>query len=257
MRRLLAPLLVFFGFIGFWYFSATYIVSDAVQKTSLAYPHEVLTVFTGSFSEQPAELLSAFWITLIVALLGLVISILLGVTAAIAMHTAQWVEDSLYPYAVFLQTVPILALVPLISLVFGYGFGSRVLVCVIISLFPIITNTLFGLKTVDKGLLDLYQIHNASRWQRFRRLQLPSALPAMLTGFQISAGLSVIGAIIGGFFFQRGQHDLGNRILLYSNRLRPAELIAAIVLSAVMGLMLFLFFGVIRKKVTEKRNISF
>ena len=168
---------------------------------------------------------------------------ILGIVFAVLMSQAQWVETSFYPYAVLLQTVPILALVPLIGLLFGFGMGARILVCVIISLFPIITNTLFGLKSAEKSQHELFTLHRASRLTRLWKLQFPAALPAMFTGFQISAGLSVIGAIVGGFFFGRGPRDLGNRILLYSNRLRPAEMIAAVILSALLGVIFFQFFG--------------
>ncbi|MGI9595711.1 MAG: ABC transporter permease, partial [Acidimicrobiales bacterium] len=162
---------------------------------------------------------------------------------AVLLSQAQWIEISFYPYAVLLQTVPILALVPLIGLLFGFGMWARILVCVIISLFPIITNTLFGLKSAEKSQHELFTLHHASRLTRLMKLQFPAALPAMFTGFQISAGLSVIGAIVGGFFFGRGPRDLGNRILLYSNRLRPAEMIAAVILSALLGVTFFQFFG--------------
>jgi NitT/TauT family transport system permease protein len=179
----------------------------------------------------------------VAAIAGLVTAMILGVFSAVMMSQATWIETSFYPYAVFLQTVPILALVPLIGLLFGFGMGARILVCVIISLFPIITNTLFGLKSAEKAQHELFSLHHASRWTRLTKLQFPAALPAMFTGFQISAGLSVIGAIVGGFFFGRGPRDLGNRILLYSNRLRPAEMIAAVILSALLGVVFFQFFG--------------
>ena len=77
--------------------------------------------------------------------------------------------------------------------------------CVIISLFPIIVNTLFGLQSADRGMHDLFTLHHASRWTRLRKLMFPAALPAMFAGLRISAGLSVIGAIVGDFFFGRGQ----------------------------------------------------
>ena len=175
---------------------------------------------------------------------------MIGVVTAIAMSQAKWIERSFYPYAVFLQTVPILALVPLIGLWFGYGFGARLLVVVIISLFPIITNTLFGLLSADRELHDLFDLHTRSRWVRLVKLQLPASVPAMFTGFQISAGLSVIGAIVGDFFFGRGTKGLGNLIQLYVNRLRPEELFGAIFFSTLLGLTVFIGFGWLRTRLT-------
>ncbi|MEM7273170.1 MAG: ABC transporter permease [Actinomycetota bacterium] len=243
--RVLPPVIVFFGFVSLWYLYARFVLDENGRNTALAYPHSVLTTFFGGgpTGEQPWQLLSALWLTFVVALAGLAIAMILGVFFAVLMSQAQWVETSFYPYAVLLQTVPILALVPLIGLLFGFGMWARILVCVIISLFPIITNTLFGLKSAERPMHELFTLHHASRWTRLTKLQLPAALPAMFTGFQISAGLSVIGAIVGGFFFGRGPRDLGNRILLYSNRLRPAEMIAAVILSALLGVVFFQFFG--------------
>jgi NitT/TauT family transport system permease protein len=241
--RILPPILVFIGFVIVWYAAAA-LMGENTRKTALAYPHQVITeFFGGAGGEQPGQLLSATWLTFVVAIVGLLIAMILGVFFAVLMSQAQWVETSFYPYAVLLQTVPILALVPLIGLLFGFGMGARILVCVIISLFPIITNTLFGLKSAEKAQHELFTLHQAGRMTRLFKLQFPAALPAMFTGFQISAGLSVIGAIVGGFFFGRGPRDLGNRILLYSNRLRPAEMIAAVILSALLGVLFFQFFG--------------
>jgi NitT/TauT family transport system permease protein len=242
--RVLPPILVSIGFVGLWYLYARFVLTENERKTALVYPHEVVAAFFGGAEgEQPWQLLSALWLTFVVALAGLAIAMALGVLFAVLMSQAQWVETSFYPYAVFLQTVPILALVPLIGLLFGFGMSARILVCVIISLFPIITNTLFGLKSAERSQHELFTLHRASRLTRLWKLQFPAALPAMFTGFQISAGLSVIGAIVGGLFFQRGPRDLGNRILLYSNRLRPGEMIAAVILSALLGVIFFQFFG--------------
>lgn len=248
--RLLPPLAVFVGFVALWYAYAHFFMTDAERRTSLPYPHQVLTdaFLVGDIQ---SELASATWVSFKVAATGLVIAMVLGILFAILMSQARWVERSFYPYAVFVQTVPILALVPLIGLRFGFGFGARVLVVVIISLFPIITNTLFGLKAAETGHHELFSLHGASRLTRLRKLQLPASLPAMFTGFQISAGMAVIGSIVGGFFFGRGERDLGNRILLYSNRLRPAELIAAIILSALLGVLFFQFFGGLGRRLTR------
>lgn len=250
VQLVLPPFVVFLAFLAAWYAYAHFALSDAERRTTLPYPHQVLTdaFMVGSVQE---ELASATWVSFKVAVVGLVIAMVLGIVFAILMSQARWAERSFYPYAVFLQTVPILALVPLIGLRFGFGFNARVLVVVIISLFPIITNTLFGLKAAERGHHELFSLHGASRLTRLRKLQLPASLPAMFTGFQISAGLAVIGSIVGGFFFGRGERDLGNRILLYSNRLRPAELIAAIILSALLGVLFFQFFGWLGRRLTH------
>ncbi len=253
------PLAVFAGFVGIWYLLSWRFLpvvlgdpisaADRLRSTLLPYPHDVVAVAFLD-PENLSDLLSGLWLDIRLALGGLAISIAIGVAIAVAMSQAKWIEVSGYPYAVLLQTVPILALVPLIGLWFGFGFGARLTVVVIISLFPIITNTLFGLKSAEDGLHDLFTLHTRSRWARLLKLQLPASLPAMFTGFQISAGLSVIGAIVGDFFFGRGERGLGNLINLYAARLRPEELFGALVFSTLLGIAVFVSFGWARTRLT-------
>jgi NitT/TauT family transport system permease protein len=253
------PVAVFIGFLAVWYLLSWRFLpvllgdpidaAERLRNTLLPYPHDVFnTAFLNP--DNLSDLLSGLWLDTQLALLGLGVSIVVGVGIAIAMSQAKWIEVSGYPYAVLLQTVPILALVPLIGLWFGFGFGARLTVVVIISLFPIITNTLFGLKSAEQGLHDLFTLHTDSRWVRLLKLQLPASLPAMFTGFQISAGLSVIGAIVGDFFFGRGERGLGNLINLYVARLRPEELFGALVFSTLLGIAVFVFFGWLRTRLT-------
>src|ERR1043166_9084417 len=126
-----------------------------------------------------------------------------------------------------LQTISLLALVPLVGFWFQFGFSSRVLVCVLISLFPIITNTLFGLKSTAQAHHDLFTLQHATRIQRLLKLQLPGALPAILSGWRIAAGLSVVGAIVGDFFFRQGEPGIGRLIDDYRARLQSEQLFAA------------------------------
>lgn len=253
-----APALVLAGVVAIWYLlSWRYLpiilgrdaTPEFLRNIILPYPHDVVQVAFLD-STNLGDLLSGLLLDVRLSFTGLAISITIGVLTAVAMSQARWVERSFYPYAVFLQTVPILALVPLIGLFLGFGFSARLIVVVIISLFPIITNTLFGLKSAEQGLHDLFTLHTTSRWVRLRKLMLPTSMPAMFTGFQISAGLSVIGAIVGDFFFGRGQKGLGNLIDIYSNRLRPAELWGAVLFSTALGLFAFIFFGWLRTRLT-------
>lgn len=259
---ILGPLAVFSAVIAVWYLIAwRYLPGllgqddtgpDAalrLRNTLLPYPHDVVNEAFLNW-ENLQELLLGLWLDIKLSFFGLAISIVMGVSAAVAMSQAKWVERSFYPYAVFLQTVPVLALVPLIGLFLGFGFGARLLVVVIISLFPIVTNTLFGLRSAERDLHDLFTLHDASRWTRLIKLQLPAALPAMFTGFQISAGLSVIGAIVGDFFFGRGDKGLGNLIQLFVNRLKPEQLWGALAFSTALGLFVFVMFGWLRTRLT-------
>jgi NitT/TauT family transport system permease protein len=241
------PFVVLLLMIGLWY-AISYLLLDPQRRFLLPPPHAVLQVgFLDSFNLQ--ELLEALWLSARVAMVGLGIAIVIGVLVAIAMSQARWVERSLYPYAVILQTIPILALVPLFGFWFGFGLSSRVLVCVLIALFPIIANTLFGLRSVEQDHHDLFTLHNAGRLTRLWKLQLPAALPSIFTGLRISAGLSVIGAIVGDFFFKQGEPGIGILIDLYRSRLQSEQMFAAIILSSLFGVIVFWFFGFLARRI--------
>lgn len=247
LSLVIPPLIVLAIIIGFWYFMS-YVVLDAERRFLLPPPQQVVEV--GFLNWQNfSQILIGLWTSAKVAFCGLGISIVLGMSFAIAMSQARWVERSFYPWAVIIQTVPILALVPLIGFWFQYGFTSRTIICVMISLFPIITNTLFGLKSVDRGHHDLFTLHRAGRLRRLWKLQLPAALPAIFTGFRIAAGLSVIGAIVGDFFFQQGQAGIGRMIDNYTESLQSQQLFAAVIMAVLLGLSIFWAFGLLGRLV--------
>jgi NitT/TauT family transport system permease protein len=246
LLRIVPPLVVFVLVMGVWALFSYALLSDQ-QRFLLPPPQKVVQV--GFFdTANLTEILHGLWSTTQVAVAGLLIAIALGVTLAVAMSQAAWVEQSVYPYAVALQTIPIIALVPLIGFWFDFNFRSRVIACVLISLFPIITNTLFGLKSADRGLHELFTLHQASRWTRLVKLQLPAATPAMFTGFRIAAGLSVIGAIVGDFFFRQGQPGIGRLIDIYRQQLASERLFTAIFFSSLLGLIVFWAFGALSNR---------
>lgn len=255
MVRTVLPPLITFGVVLLGWLAVSYLLLDEQRRFLLPPPQDV--VAQGFLDgENLAEILEGLWSTTQVALLGLFIAIVLGLSGAVIMSQARWVERSLYPYAVVLQTIPILALVPLVGFWWGFNFRSRTLVCVIISLFPIVTNTLFGLKSADGGLHDLFSLHGASRLTRLRKLLLPNALPAVFTGFRISAGLSVIGAIVGDFFFRQGQPGIGRLLDIYRANLESEQLIAAVVFSSLLGLVVFWGFGWLGNRMTRNWHAS-
>jgi NitT/TauT family transport system permease protein len=241
------PFVALLIMIGLWY-AISYLLLDPQRRFLLPPPHAVLQVgFLEPYNLK--ELLAALWLSARVAMVGLSIAIVIGMILAIAMSQARWIEHSLYPYAVILQTIPILALVPLFGFWFGFGVISRVLVCVLIALFPIIANTLFGLRSVEQDHHDLFTLHDAGRLTRLWKLQLPAALPSVFTGLRIAAGLSVIGAIVGDFFFKQGEPGIGILIDLYRSRLQSEQMFAAIILSSLFGVIVFWFFGFLARRV--------
>ncbi|WP_283097051.1 ABC transporter permease [Frankia umida] len=249
-RDRLAPLVLFAIILGVWYF-VSLVLLDRDRRFLLPSPDSVVRV---AFLDRDnlTQLLRGLWLSTSVALIGLGISIVLGMSIAIAMSQARWVEKSVYPYAVILQTIPTLALVPLIGFWFDYGFSSRVVVCVLIALFPVISSTFFGLQSVDQDMLDLFRLHRISRWRRLVSLQLPAAMPATFAGFQVSAGLSVVGAVVGDFFFKQGNPGIGVLIDLYRARLLSQQLFGAVILASLLGLVVFVFFGWLSRLVTGR-----
>jgi NitT/TauT family transport system permease protein len=240
-ETVLPPLVLGVFVIGVWYL-ISYVMLDPQRRFLLRPPHEVLQVgFLDT--EVFGEILRALWSSTRVALIGLAVSIVLGISIAVVMSQTKLIERAVFPFMVVLQAIPILAIVPLISFWWGTGQRSRIVVCVIISLFPIIVNTLFGLQSADRGMHDLFTLHHANRVTRLRKLMFPAALPAIFAGLRIAAGLSVIGAIVGDFFFGKGDVGIGQLLRRYANQLQGEELLAAVIMSSALGVAVFLVFG--------------
>ncbi len=170
----------------------------------------------------------SMWLTTELVLVGLSIAVVLGVFLGLLMYRFSWAERASYPYLVALQAIPVLAIAPLMTVLFGYGFGSKSVIVVIIAFFPIPTTLLLGMKSVDRGMLDLFRLHGAGWWTRIRKLCLPNAMPALFTGLKISAGLAVIGAIVGELFFQQGRPGLGQRLYAYQTNMQYPQLYTAL-----------------------------
>ncbi len=250
LETVLPPALLGGLFLAFWYYLSL-VVIDEGRRFLLKPPHEVLNVgFLDS--ENLTEMLTALWSSTKVALIGLAIAISIGFFLAIIMSQAKVLERAVFPFMVTLQAIPILAIVPLIGFWWGYGQTSRVVVCIIISLFPIIVNTLFGLLSADRAMHDLFTLHQANRLTRLRKLMFPAALPAVFAGLRISAGLSVIGAIVGDFFFGRGEVGIGQLLRRYANNLNGEELLASVILSSALGIVVFWTFGWLQNAVIGK-----
>jgi NitT/TauT family transport system permease protein len=248
--RVALPVLVAGVIVGLWY-----LVSDVAlnqyQRFMLPPPDRVVEVGFFTWSNFTALVGALRW-TAQVTFIGLAISIVLGVGAALLMSQAKWVENALYPWAVVLQTVPILALTPMLSFFFGFALTPRIIVAVIIAFFPIVSNTLFGLQSADRSMHDLFTLHKAGRWTRLWKLQFPAALPAMFAGFRVSAGLAVIGAIVGEFFFKQGQAGLGTNMSVYTSLTEGEQLWANVLTASLLGITVFAFFGWLSRRVVGR-----
>lgn len=180
------------------------------------------------------------------AIFGFALSLGLGTVAGLLLALSPRLERGLYPYTIFLQTVPIVAIAPLLVLWFGAGLRAVSVAAFIVSVFPVVANSLSGLKSVDPRLLDMFRLYGAGTWDILVKLRLPSAIPSMTTGWRVASGLSVIGAIVGEFVagFSEGSAGLGITILAAYRQLRTDLLFAALLLSSLLGLALFSFVSV-------------
>lgn len=242
----LPPLAVAVLIVAVWYL-VSYLVLDPTRQFLLPPPHDV--VLKGFIAaDARADILAAGWQSLKVALIGLGLAFVFASTLAVLMAQARWIERSLYPWAIFLQTIPVLAIVPVIGFWFGYELTARVVVCVIIAMFPLIINPLQGLLDADRGLHDLLTLAKASRWTRLIKLQIPSALPQVFVGLQSAAGLSIVGAVVGDFYFGRGAIGLGLLLSRYSSRLDSAEMLATVFAACLLGVVVFWVFGFLGRR---------
>lgn len=245
------PILAALGGIAVLWYAVTYLVLPADQRFLLPPPHEAYGSALGNAALM-GPMLEALGRSAVVALVGLVIAVVLGIGYATVMSQSGWAERVLYPYAVILQTIPILALVPLIGIWLGYAFTARVVVCVIIALFPMISNTLFGLQSASAAAHDLLTLNKASRWQRLVKLQFPAAVPSIFTGLRNAAGLSVIGVIVADFYFQQGAPGIGGLLRTYTLRLQMEALLTAVTLTALFGVVVFSIFAALDKAVVGR-----
>jgi NitT/TauT family transport system permease protein len=186
--------------------------------------------------QHSSTLLPALAMTAQAVGVGLGLSIAVGLLVAIALSTSRWVERAFYPYAIFFQIVPIVAIAPLLVIWFGYGMRAVIAAAFIVSVFPVIANSLAGLLSVDPALRDLFRLYGASGAATLWKLSLPWALPNVLTGLRIAAGLAVIGAIVGEFV---GGGGLGVVVLEAMRQQRTDLVFAAVLHAAALGLALF------------------
>ena len=191
------------------------------------------------------NLVTSFAITAEEATGGLVASIVVGVVVALVFAQSRWIRSMFYPYTILLQTVPIIAVAPLILNWVGAGMPAVTVIAFIISLAPVIANTTKGLISVDENLVHLFLMHNASRAQLLFKLRLPNAVPDLFVGLRIASGIAVIGAITGELYAgssRVGQGGIGYSILYAYSQLQTDYLFALVLAATLLG---FAFFFVV------------
>lgn len=186
-------------------------------------------------------LMGSLWTTLAITFGAFALATLVGTLVAFAFVQSRWVELSFFPYAVLLQVTPIAAIAPLIIIWVKDPTASLVVCATLVALFPIISNTTIGLRSVNPGLAAYFELRKATRWQTLLRLRIPSALPYFFAGLRISGGLSLIGAVVAEFVAGTGGTGTGlaYQILQSGYQLDIPRLFAALVLISLTGVAVF------------------
>jgi NitT/TauT family transport system permease protein len=214
-----------------------YVRLSGVRAYLLPRPSAVLK----SLVDDAAELYPALAQTTAAALIGFAASAAVGVAMAVALSASRLLRRAVYPYTVFFQTVPLVAIAPLLIFVLDPGLVSVSVCAFVVSVFPVIANTLSGLLSTDPALVDLFRLYQAGAIARFWKLRLPAALPGIFTGLRIAAGLSVIGTVVAELLVgSLGEHaGLGVRIVSGIKYGRIDRVFAAVLLSSLLGLLMF------------------
>lgn len=224
-------------------------------------PHYILpapTLIATTLWANLGSLMESWLFTIKITFWALVLAVVGGVLLAMLFALSRWVELSLFPFAIVLQVTPIVAIAPLI-LIYVDSITAALLICAwIVAFFPILSNTVVGLRSADHNLRDLFKLYRASPWQTLRHLLIPSALPFFIAGLKIAGGLSLIGAVVAEFTAGAAGKETGlaSRILEASFRTEIPKMFAALVLVSLTGVAIFLAFNLVAKLVLGKWHES-
>ncbi len=224
----------------------------AVPPYVLPGPIDIVAAFIGDFNTLFAALLS----TLAVTFSALLIATLLGVFLAVAMAASPLFRAAVQPWAVIIQVTPVVAIAPLIIIWVGQPFMALVVCAIIVSFFPILSNTAAGLAATPADLLDLFTLNGATRLQTLFWLRLPAALPNFLVGLRISGTLALVGAVVAEFVAGSGgfASGLAYRIIEASYRLEIPRMFAALLLLAVSGIVIYAALGLLERFLLRRRD---
>jgi NitT/TauT family transport system permease protein len=241
--RVIVPVLIGLVLLAAWEVGVRYF---EVSKFILPAPSSVFAALVDDFP----SLLASLWHTLRVTIQAFFAALILGVLFAVLFAQSRIFEISLFPYAVVLQVTPIVSIAPLILIWVGFDHVDRALLILatIVAFFPILANTTLGLKSADHNLRNLFDLYQATRWQRLIELEFPSALPYLLAGAKISGGLALIGTVVAEFVAGSGAGTgLAWRILESGNRLNIPRMFAALLLLSALGISIFFLLSAIER----------
>ena len=250
LAKWLLPLLVFCLLIGGWEFC---VAAGLTTPFIIPAPSQIAKAIFTDWGILGPALVS----TLTTTFEGFAVAVVGGSTLAILFSQSRTVEYALYPYAVILQVTPILAIAPLLLVIMSVS--SAKLVCAwLVAFFPVLSNTLIGLRSTDHNLLNLFELYGASPWQKLWRLKLPSALPYFLGGLRIAGGLSLIGAVVAELAAGTAgaSGGLGIVVLLAPRVYAFPRAYAALTLLSLVGILIFLVLSLVSHLMLRKWHES-
>lgn len=214
------------------------------------------TVILHRLLSMGTDILAHTGYTALESALGFVLGSILGVMLAVIFVHSRTLELGMYPYAIALKTVPIVAIAPLLVVWLGNGMLPKIIVAAIISFFPVVVNTTKGLRDVDAEAFDLFDSMSATKSQIFFKLRVPSALPYLFAALRISSTLAVIGAIVGEF--SGADRGLGFFIMISSHRLETVDMFVGILMSSALGILFFYGIALLERIIVpwEKKSIT-
>jgi putative hydroxymethylpyrimidine transport system permease protein len=236
VKRWLAPALIVAALLGLWQLAADWgWLANLLNLQDFLVPSP--SEIAKSLWEDRSLLADNAWVTLKEVVLGFGLAVVVGIGFALLLHVSETLRRALYPLLVASQTVPVIAIAPILVVWFGFGIGPKLAIIALVCFFPITVNTLDGLRSVDQAQIKMMRTLDAGRWQILRRVEAPSALPFAFSGAKIAVAVAVIGAVFGEW--SGSDSGLGHLMLTSSAQLLTARLFAAIVVLSAIAIALF------------------
>jgi putative hydroxymethylpyrimidine transport system permease protein len=245
MRRWLPPLAVVAVLIGLWQLAARWeLIADAlsIEPFLVPAPSDVAE----SLWRDRELLAENAWVTVQEVLLGFAIAVVVGTAFAIALHLSDLLRRAFYPLLMASQTVPVIAIAPILVVWLGFGIGPKLVIIALVCFFPITVNMLDGLRSVDPELPRMMRTLDAGRAQILRRVEIPAALPFLFSGAKIAAVISVIGAVFGEW--SGADEGLGHLILVAQGQVQTARVFAAVVVLSALAISLFGLLALVERR---------
>jgi NitT/TauT family transport system permease protein len=247
----LPPLAVGIGFLLLW---------EAVVRIQ-GIPHYILpapSLVAATLWHDLPSLWPSLWFTVRITLGALLLAIAGGVAIASVFAMSRRIERAFFPLAIVLQVTPIVAIAPLILIYVESTTAALLLCAFIVAFFPILANTVTGLRSADANLRDLFTLYQATPWQRLRWLLVPSALPYFLAGLRIAGGLALIGAVVAEFAAGAAGRETGlaSRILESAFRTEIPRMFAALVLVSLVGIAIYFIFDLLARRLLGRWHDS-